>query len=255
LTYPEQVLNGTSLKRGDLDSAFLVVAEAAAWRGPTPFPLEMVEELLRLMRADRGGYYEFQQGVRPNIHSVEQPLIDWEVHAAAANETISSWPLRDPTASPRGETLKLSDFLTRAERRRNPYHQAVSRPLDVEDELKIRLPAPRERVRSFFFVRDASRPDFGERERQLADLLAPTLALLRDRWEQLDQPQGLTPRERDVMRLVSQGLTNPQIARSLSVSTGTVRAHLENIYAKLQVHTRGAAVAALAAQPGTNRRP
>jgi DNA-binding CsgD family transcriptional regulator len=245
------VLNDTSLERVDVESALLAVAEVAGWQGPSPFPIELVEGLLRLMRADRGGYYEFQPGVQPNIHSVEQPLANWHVLAAAASETFWSWPLRDPVASPRWETVKLSDFLTRAERRRNPYHQAVSRPLDVEDELKIRLPAPQGRVRSFFFVRDATRPDFGERERQLADLLAPTLMRVRDRWEQHDQPPSLTPRERDIMRLVGQGLTNPQIARHLSVSTGTVRAHLDNIYAKLQVHTRGAAVAALAARRGT----
>jgi LuxR family transcriptional regulator, maltose regulon positive regulatory protein len=42
---------------------------------------------------------------------------------------------------------------------------------------------------------------------------------------------------------VSAGATNKEIARQLSVSEHTVRKHLENIYGKLGVHTRTAAVA------------
>jgi DNA-binding NarL/FixJ family response regulator len=41
---------------------------------------------------------------------------------------------------------------------------------------------------------------------------------------------------------VAEGLTNGQISRRLGVSEGTVRKHLENIYARLQVSSRAAAV-------------
>jgi DNA-binding NarL/FixJ family response regulator len=41
---------------------------------------------------------------------------------------------------------------------------------------------------------------------------------------------------------VAGGLTNGQISRRLGVSEGTVRKHLENIYAGLQVSSRAAAV-------------
>jgi DNA-binding CsgD family transcriptional regulator len=53
----------------------------------------------------------------------------------------------------------------------------------------------------------------------------------------------LTAREREILDLVAEGRTNAEIAERLWVSTGTVRRHLENIYAKLGVHTRTAAVA------------
>jgi hypothetical protein len=43
--------------------------------------------------------------------------------------------------------------------------------------------------------------------------------------------------------LVAEGLTNAQIAEHLWISPGTVRRHLENVFAKLGVHTRTAAVA------------
>jgi DNA-binding CsgD family transcriptional regulator len=53
----------------------------------------------------------------------------------------------------------------------------------------------------------------------------------------------LTPREREILDLVAEGKTNAEIAEILWVSRGTVRKHLDNIYAKLGVHTRTAAAA------------
>jgi DNA-binding CsgD family transcriptional regulator len=54
---------------------------------------------------------------------------------------------------------------------------------------------------------------------------------------------GLTPREREVLALVARGNTNAEIARLLWLAPSTVGKHLENIYAKLGVKTRTAAVA------------
>ncbi|NJN84494.1 MAG: tetratricopeptide repeat protein [Caldilineaceae bacterium] len=53
---------------------------------------------------------------------------------------------------------------------------------------------------------------------------------------------GLTGREREVLRLLAQGLTNAQMAEQLIVSTFTINAHLRNIYSKLDVPSRAAAV-------------
>jgi DNA-binding CsgD family transcriptional regulator len=54
---------------------------------------------------------------------------------------------------------------------------------------------------------------------------------------------GLTARESQVLSWVARGKTNPEVAEILWVSPTTVRKHLENVYAKLGVHTRTAAVA------------
>jgi DNA-binding CsgD family transcriptional regulator len=53
----------------------------------------------------------------------------------------------------------------------------------------------------------------------------------------------LTAREREVLQWVARGKTNADIARLLWLSPATVRKHLENVYAKLGVRTRTAAVA------------
>jgi DNA-binding CsgD family transcriptional regulator len=60
--------------------------------------------------------------------------------------------------------------------------------------------------------------------------------------EQLWMPR-LTAREREILALVAEGRTNADIAERLWVSPGTVRKHLDNVYAKLGVHTRTAAAA------------
>jgi DNA-binding CsgD family transcriptional regulator len=53
----------------------------------------------------------------------------------------------------------------------------------------------------------------------------------------------LTPREREVLRLLADGLAPQQIAASLGITPKTVATHVEHIYTKLGVHTRARAVA------------
>ncbi|MDR1853018.1 MAG: response regulator transcription factor [Propionibacteriaceae bacterium] len=53
---------------------------------------------------------------------------------------------------------------------------------------------------------------------------------------------NLTPAERRILNLLSQGYTNEQLGARLSVSPLTVKTHLQNIYKKLGVHSRAEAV-------------
>ena len=48
----------------------------------------------------------------------------------------------------------------------------------------------------------------------------------------------LTDREREIMRLVSEGLSNKAIARRLNISHGTIKVHLHHIYQKLEINNR-----------------
>jgi DNA-binding NarL/FixJ family response regulator len=49
---------------------------------------------------------------------------------------------------------------------------------------------------------------------------------------------SLTRREREVLRLLSEGWTNPEIARELCITVGTTRVHVKRIYRKLDVSFR-----------------
>ena len=56
-------------------------------------------------------------------------------------------------------------------------------------------------------------------------------------------PAILSDREREVLALLAQGCSNTQIAEALTLSEGTVKNHVSNIYDHLKVHTRAEAVA------------
>ncbi len=58
-----------------------------------------------------------------------------------------------------------------------------------------------------------------------------------------DDDIGLTPREREVLALLAEGLSNPAIAEALFISERTVTTHLSRLYAKLDVSTRSEAIA------------
>jgi LuxR family maltose regulon positive regulatory protein len=57
-----------------------------------------------------------------------------------------------------------------------------------------------------------------------------------------DLIEPLSDREREVLGLIADGLTNPEIAARLYLSLNTVKAHTRNIYGKLDVHSRTQAV-------------
>jgi DNA-binding CsgD family transcriptional regulator len=56
---------------------------------------------------------------------------------------------------------------------------------------------------------------------------------------------GLSPREREIARMVARGYTNKMIASVLDISLWTVSTHLRRIFAKLGVSTRAAMVGLL----------
>lgn len=57
-----------------------------------------------------------------------------------------------------------------------------------------------------------------------------------------DAPEALTDRETDVLRLLAEGQSNKEIARSLSIGEKTVKTHVSSILAKLNVQSRTQAV-------------
>lgn len=54
---------------------------------------------------------------------------------------------------------------------------------------------------------------------------------------------SLSPREREVLQLVADGMENKQIARALAISEATVKSYLKNVFGRFEVHSRAEAVA------------
>jgi DNA-binding NarL/FixJ family response regulator len=55
-------------------------------------------------------------------------------------------------------------------------------------------------------------------------------------------PDGLTPREAEILALIARGLTNPEIAAQLFLSNHTVKTHISRIFAKTGSRDRAAAI-------------
>jgi DNA-binding NarL/FixJ family response regulator len=65
-----------------------------------------------------------------------------------------------------------------------------------------------------------------------------------------EAPKPLSPREIEVLEMISRGFTNPQIADRLNVSVHAVKFHLASVYRKLGVANRTEAAVALLRSKG-----
>ncbi|MGB7449193.1 MAG: helix-turn-helix transcriptional regulator [Ornithinimicrobium sp.] len=94
-------------------------------------------------------------------------------------------------------------------------------------------------------IRRTEGPAFSELDLFLVELLQPHLQPLWRRTLRSVLPvvePPLTERQRLILSLVREGMTNAQVGRQLGISPGTVRKHLENSYSRLHVQSRVAAV-------------
>ena len=85
--------------------------------------------------------------------------------------------------------------------------------------------------------------DFGEGEHLIAlREIAGRAGVEGELWARRAR-MGLSPRELEVLQLVAEGRSAPEIGELLFVSAGTVKTHLKNIYGKLGARDRASAVA------------
>jgi DNA-binding NarL/FixJ family response regulator len=140
-------------------------------------------------------------------------------------------------------------------------HRLVASVRKVVPEARVivmdLLPAPEELLdfikagASGFIAKDATLLDFVRTIRSVAagtDVLPPHLtgtlfshianhAVSANARETIDAVR-MTQREREVIELIADGLSNKEIAQRLHIATNTVRGHVHNILEKLTLHTR-----------------
>jgi DNA-binding CsgD family transcriptional regulator len=238
----------------DLEGALDFLREAGDLDGEEPFPRELLLRLVSLVRCLEVSYCEIDRS-RHHVTLRSDSDDSWterteEDAGEAYWATVHEHPIRrHRTGTGQLGAVKLSDFVTPRQLRRTQFYADYFRPFSPAPYLmSLGLPAPTGWTRSFLLLREQT--DFGERERTLLDLLQPHLLQLRRATEARGRVRAtiasapedaLTAREREVLAYVAEGLRNREIARELWITPGTVRKHLDNIYAKLDAHTRTAA--------------
>jgi len=209
-----------------------------------PMPRTVLAALSRLLDADGVFFLQLDVERRENplyqeygqIGREEPPLdVFWTHYWTTA---FCSYPDRTGDLT---SVIKATDFGGMTALRRTGMWMDYLQPFGVYREMVMCLPSPRLRTLRLLLVRGPG-PDFSERDRGLLALLRPHLDARFREWQRGRQPAAITPRQRELLALVAAGRTNGQIARHLGISEGTVRTHLENIFERLQVTNRAAAV-------------
>jgi DNA-binding NarL/FixJ family response regulator len=73
--------------------------------------------------------------------------------------------------------------------------------------------------------------------------IARRVAVARDRGDERKMMEPLTPRELEVLRALTEGMSTPDICERLFIAPNTLRTHVQNIMGKLRVHSKLEAVA------------
>lgn len=136
------------------------------------------------------------------------------------------------TASERGEedeVLETQEVLGRSASGSTLWLSATTivPPIELRDDCRL-----------VHLIREVSLPP--ELERLIVERLDGRSPATFGKNEHLS---ALTPRERDVLQLLTEGLDGKAIAEQLYLSPATVRNHIQHILAKLKVHSRAEAVA------------
>jgi DNA-binding CsgD family transcriptional regulator len=150
--------------------------------------------------------------------------------------------------NPGAVTRRIGELLPESRFRSTPLYNDYYRVIGIDHVMAVPIHVDRRLLVSFVLNRIGR--GFSDRDCARLEVMRPHLgnlyrlsvaaSALPDTSE--DTAASLTPRERDVLRWVAAGKTDRDIGEILEISPRTVQKHLQNIYEKLGVETRTAAV-------------
>ena len=240
----------TTVTGHDLETMLHIVAKPEDLGSRDPMPLSVMAGLRKLIPCDHVSLTQYDARLREYL--LDQDVGDIAEVSDSEEETLEEafwrhyWHSQachypDSTGDLTSITT-ASDFYSDRELHSTGMYTEYFKPLGLEREMMLCLPSRPGRVLRLVFFRGPG-TDFSPRDRGLLTLLRPHLhhTYLQQAHHQPGTPQ-LTPRQLQLLHLVADGHTNHQIARRLSITEATVRKHLENIFQRLQVTNRTAAV-------------
>lgn len=240
------------LSRSDLEAALAFVAEAAeaASQHERADPW-LLERLARLLDAELVEYGQLDAASRVLQTSVYPASIAHDERSAVPiAERNPFCDYRDRIGDPYFRAVRLSDVLGPETGRLGGAFAGW----DGVSAIQMRMPGPSGTHWTLDLERDGR--DFSDRDVRLVDAIRPAFIAyeaqrrLTMKISRLDAARQeavsdrlLSTREQQVLDLVADGASNAEIAWRLRIAPGTVKKHLEHIYAKLDVGSRTAALA------------
>jgi LuxR family transcriptional regulator, maltose regulon positive regulatory protein len=225
--------------------AHLCRARLALDRGKPVQAAELLERLLRQLPADRG--VDRAPALELLVHArAAQGELEQAASAVAALREVQ----RQVGTAPLGASADLAEgVLACARGDRDRGRALLEDAVDAFERNGAPFEAARARLELAVCLMALGRVEAGEHEAAVALERLGELGAEHDarRARRLLASAGtraeLTPREREVLRLVAEGLTNRQIAERLVVSEHTVHRHVTNLLRKLDLPSRTAAAA------------
>jgi DNA-binding CsgD family transcriptional regulator len=214
-------------------------------------PWSMLHELRTLIRCTviEFGSFDAAQRIYFFDQGLDQPAYDPSMDDVFWDLFPGSCGYQDP-AGPYRRVRQSTDRYTFAQLRRTPLYLEFCRPLGLHHMLTACMQNGPGRELRLVLHRERHDPDFDQRDRALITLLRPHIfAAHAEVLRRRHRTPSLTQRQWQLLRLIEAGLTNRQIARQLSISEHTVRKHLENIFGKLEVTSRTAALSRAFREP------
>jgi len=233
-----------SLSDRDLTAMLDIAHTSVEDLPPDGLPLPLLESLIDLVECDGLSVFDC---------NCDNPAEGWMQEAPSTGVEVDEqlfwqhyWDTPHCSYPDRtGDTTSVtmtSDFATELEHHASGMYVDYTQHFGVEHELMVVLPLGHHHAVRLLFARGKG-TDFTERDRAVLQLLRPHLNEILHRADAARrQVPELTPRQWELMRLVAGGYTNAQIARRLVLSEATVRKHLENIFHRLDVNNRTAAI-------------
>jgi DNA-binding CsgD family transcriptional regulator len=240
------------LSRADLEAALTFAAELGA-AAPERARADawMLERLAALIGFDFAGYYHLDAAhhaiTEAEYGGPQSELPEAEFPVSPSDLPFCVYARR--IGNPYFQARRLSDILDLGAFRETELFEV----LGADPSIQMRMPASP----GTHWTLDLERMgrDFSDRDLLLLDAVRPAIVSYeayravaarveaQGRPPEADGGLRLSQRENQVLDLVAGGASNSEIGVRLSISAGTVKKHLENIFGKLEVASRTGALA------------
>lgn len=194
----------------------------------------IIADIAILLRADFAASY-----IWDSTHNLSKDGVIWKIDPKAMEDYECIWQFNDPITARLHKLQKptfVNEVMPLADLKKTGYYNEFLKTYGLYHGINIYFVRNGVDIGDLRIWRAQDAEMFGEREKRILTLLEPyfTQALPLD----LSTQYGLTPREQEVVHLVSKGLSDKEVANLLGISFTTLRTHLNNSMRKIGCNNR-----------------